>query len=294
MKIGIHLPQWGQDATRDGVLAVAQAAEACGFDSVWVADHVVIPVTSETKYPYMDGGTPFEPNDGFLEAFTTLAIVAGATQRIRVGTSVLVMPMRDPVLTAKVTATLDVLSGGRLVLGIGTGWWREEFEALSATFEGRGSRMDEQIQLMRALWTGRSVEFHGTHYDVRPVFCRPAPTRAGGPPILVGGMSTAAMRRAAHLGDGWHAVGASPERIVAEREKLAKFAEQAGRSIDQIPISVSTGVSQDIKRTVARLQGLAEAGVELAVMAVSSNTTSAIIAEVEQISQQLNLVADSA
>jgi probable F420-dependent oxidoreductase len=292
VKLGIHVPQWGPDATREGVLAVAQAAEAAGFDSVWVADHVVIPVTSGSTYPYHDGGTPFGPEDGFLEAFTTLAMIAGATQRIRLGTSVLVLPMRDPVLTAKVAATLDALSGGRLVLGIGTGWWREEFDAVSATFEGRGARMDEQIELMRALWTGQPVAFHGSHYDLDPVCCRPVPGRAGGPPILVGGMSAVAVRRAARLGDGWHAVGASPEQIVAARQRLVELAEQAGRSAADIPVSVSTGVSRDPERTRARLTALAEAGVELAVLAVGANTTSAIVAEVEHIGKQFDLVAE--
>jgi probable F420-dependent oxidoreductase len=288
MKVGIHVPQWGPDATREGVLAVAQAAEAAGFDSVWVADHVVIPVKSDSTYPYQNGGTPFGPKDGFLEAFTTLAMIAGATQRLRIGTSVLVVPMRDPILTAKVAATLDVLSGGRLVLGIGAGWWREEFDALSAPFDGRGPRMDQQIALMRALWTGDPVGFHG----LDPVCCRPAPMQAGGPPILVGGMSTAAVSRAARIGNGWHAVGASPEQIVATRQRLAEAAEKAGRSPSEIPVSVSTGVSRDPERTRTRLAALAEAGVELAVLAVAANTTSAIVAGVEQIGKQLDLVGE--
>ena len=288
MKVGIHVPQWGPDATREGVLAVAQATEAAGFDSVWVADHVVIPVKSDSTYPYHNGGTPFGPEDGFLEAFTTLAMIAGATQRLRVGTSVLVLPMRDPILTAKIAATLDVRSGGRLVLGIGAGWWREEFDALSAPFDGRGARMDEQIALMRALWTGDPVKFHG----LDPVCCRPAPVQAGGPPILVGGMSTAAVSRAARIGNGWHAVGASPEQIVGTRQRLAEAAKKAGRSPSEIPVSVSTGVSRDPERTRTRLAALAEAGVELAVLAVAANTTSAIVAGVEQIGKQLDLAGE--
>jgi probable F420-dependent oxidoreductase len=287
MKLGIHAPQWGPDATREGVLAVAHAAEEAGLDSLWVADHIAIPVTSVSKYPYQKSGTPFSAEDGFLEAFTTLAVLAGATQRIRLGTSVLVMPMRDPVLTAKIAATLDVLSNGRLVLGIGAGWWREEFDALSATFDGRGARMDEQIRLMRELWTGHSVQFRGTHYDLGPICCRPIPVHRGGPPILVGGMSKAAINRAARIGNGWHAVGASPEQIVTARSRLADVAEQAGRSESEIPVSVSTGVSRDIERTRTRLEDFAEAGVELAVLAVAANTTSAIVAELKKIGAEL-------
>ena len=141
MRIGVHVPQWGQSATRSGVLDVALAAEASGLDSIWVADHLVFPVESKSRYPYRPDGVPFDLADGFLEALTELAVVAGATSRIGLGTSVLVMPMRDPLTTAKVATTIDVLSVGRLQLALGAGWWREEFDALGQACEGRGGRM---------------------------------------------------------------------------------------------------------------------------------------------------------
>ena len=123
MKIGLHVPQWGPDATRSGVLSVARAVEDAGLDSVWVADHVVYPLRSQSRYPYREEGTPFAPEEGFLDAITTLGALAGATKRVLLGTSVLVLPMREPLQVAKALATLDVLSDGRVIAGVGAGWW---------------------------------------------------------------------------------------------------------------------------------------------------------------------------
>jgi probable F420-dependent oxidoreductase len=279
----MHVPQWGPDASRDGVLDVAAAAEKAGLDSIWVADHVVFPAESASRYPYDAGGTPFAAEDGFLEAFITLAVVAGATETLRIGTSVLVLPMRDPVLVAKMAATLDVLSNGRLSLGIGIGWWREEFAALSVSFSNRGARLDEQLQAMRALWSGDPVQFSGAHYQFDEISCSPAPIQPGGPPILIGGKSPAAIRRAARHGNGWHAVGVSPEDILLARRDLAAAAEEAGRDPAEIIVTASTGVSRDLGRTRSRLHALAEAGVELVVLAVASNEAEAICENVEKI-----------
>ena len=285
MRLGVHVPQWGPDATREGVLDVAVAAEKAGLDSIWVADHVVIPTASATQYPYHPDGTPFTAQDGFLEALTTLAVVAGATERLRLGTSVMVLPIRDPVLAAKMAATLDVLSNGRLTLGVGGGWWREEFAALSSSFSNRGARLDEQLQVMRALWSGDPVRFNGTHYQFDEVSCRPAPLQPGGPPILIGGTSPAAIRRAGRLGNGWHAVGASPQEIIAARSDLASAAHEAGRDPAEIIVSASTGVSRDRERTRSRLQALAEAGVETVVLAVAANSSRAICAGIAEIAE---------
>ncbi|MCG3753952.1 TIGR03619 family F420-dependent LLM class oxidoreductase [Amycolatopsis sp. Poz14] len=283
MRIGLHLPQWGADATRAGVLEVARAAEAAGLDSLWAADHIVHPLGSASAYPYRGDGLPFSAEDGFLEAFTTLAAVAGATTRIRLGTSVFVLPMRDPVLTAKVTATLDVLSSGRLELGVGAGWWAEEFAAVSAPFAGRGERLDEQIDIVRLLWSGHPVRHAGAAFAFDEVVCRPAPHQRPGPPILVGGMGDRALRRAIERGDGWHGVGGDPDVLKKGREKLDRLCEEAGRDPRTVRLSTSTGLGEDTERLLRRLESLRGAGVGLAVLNVRQNTVPATLAALDRL-----------
>lgn len=266
MKIGVHLPQWGESATRSGVIDVAQAAEDARLDSVWVADHIVFPVESESRYPYRPDGVPFNVEEGFLEALTQLAVVAGATSRIGLGTSVLVLAMRDPLVTAKVATTIDVLSEGRLQLALGAGWWREEFETLGQRFDKRGARMNEQIDILRAAWTKPTFSHEGESYRFAELSCTPLPVQPGGPPLLIGGMGTAALRRAAERGNGWHAVGADLDTLREARTQLDEFARAADRDPGEIIMSTSAGVSRDAGRAVVRLQDLAEVGLEQVVL----------------------------
>lgn len=266
MRFGVHLPQWGPDATRDGVLAVARAAEAAGLDSVWVADHVVHPHRTESVYPYRGDGVPFAPEEGFLDAFTTLALVAGATEKVRLGTSIFVLPMRGPLEVAGVVATLDVLSAGRVILGVGAGWWKEEFDALGASFAGRGKRMDEQIEIIRALWRDGTLEHHGDHYDFAELTCRPLPVQPGGPPIWIGGMGPTGWRRAARIGDDWHAVGSHPETLAAGYAEVREIAAADGRDPDEIGFSTSVGLPDDNEKAIDRFTRLGKAGVDHAVM----------------------------
>ena len=261
MKIGIHVPQWGGSATRSGVLDVAQAAEELGLDSVWVADHIVFPAKSESKYPYRADGVPFRLEDGFLEALTVLAAVAGGTQRVGLGTSVLVLTMRDPLVTAKVAGTVDLLSEGRLQLALGAGWWREEFDALGQQFDGRGARMDEQIDILRMAWGSTVFGHRGEHYQFEELSCTPMPAQTGGPPLLIGGMGDAALRRAAARGDGWHAVGADLDVLRVGRARLDQLTVESGRSPDDVIMSTSAGVSSDPDRAIERIRGLQEVGV---------------------------------
>jgi probable F420-dependent oxidoreductase len=262
VKIGAHLPQWGPGADAIGVRDVAQAVEASGLDSVWVADHVAIPLQSASRYPYRNDGAPFDPNDGFLDALTTLAVVAGMTRRVQLGTSVMVLPMREPLSTAKAVATLDVLSGGRTLIAIGSGWCKEEFEALGQHFETRGGRMDEQIDILRDAWTAGTVSREGTYFHFPAVACNPLPVQPGGPALLIGGMGPAALRRAATRGNGWHAVGADIEALAAGRRQLAAYARSVGRDPATITTSTSAGLSRDLDRAISRVQALASAGVD--------------------------------
>lgn len=287
MRIGVHVPQWGPTADRAGVLSVALAAESAGLDAIWVADHIVIPTTSASRYPYRQDGVPFGVDDGFLEALTTLSVVAGATERIGLGTSVLVMPMREPVLTGKAVATLDVLSGGRVTLAMGVGWWEEEFEALGARFSARGRRFDEQLEILRALWTDGKVAHSGEFYDFDELACLPLPVQTGGPPIWIGGIGEPAWRRAALFGAGWHAVGADLGTLAAGRIAIDQIALDAGRNPSEIALSTSTGAGRDTGRLLKRLGSLAQAGVDQVVLNLSDTSAEPMCEAVGRIGEML-------
>src|SRR5436190_4831747 len=189
MEFGCHLPVYGPAATRETLLVFPRRMEALGYDSLWASDHVVIPWRITSKYPYnATGDFPLSPDTDFLEPLTALALVAGATERIRLGTSVLVVPHRHPVLAAKMLATLDRLAPGRVILGAGVGWMREEIELLGAPYDRRGAWSDEAIQVMRACWRDERVSFHGRFFDVPEVGFAPKPAR-GTIPIWIGGHS---------------------------------------------------------------------------------------------------------
>jgi probable F420-dependent oxidoreductase len=241
MEIGLHLPHVGPLATREGITAFAQAAEERGFDSLWVSDHVVVPRHLDSNYPYSrDGGFPVPPELPFHEPLATLLFVAGVTQRAKLGTTILVIPMRNPIVTAKQLATLDVLSNGRLILGVGAGWMREEFEMLGVPFERRGARESEYIRLYKALWTEDNPSFKGKFWQIEEVGFSPKPVQKPHPPIWVGGHAPAALRRAGRLGDGWHAVGVAPAALAEGYREVQRHAEQAGRDPASVSLSVRT------------------------------------------------------
>ena len=243
MRYGFYLPTRGPTATRDGILALAREGERLGLHSAMVADHVVFPVESESPYPYtLDGKHP--GSGDALETFAILGVVAGATDRLRLVTSVLVLPYRNPVLTAKMVASLDILSGGRVTLGVGVGWLKEEFEALaSPDFARRGAVTDEWLAIFRQLWTTSPASFDGRFYRYRDIRCEPFPLQKPHPPIWVGGHSPAALRRTARHGDGWHPVGAiaasplPPAEMRAHLETLKRLTAAEGRDFAALTIS---------------------------------------------------------
>ena len=197
MHFGFSLPGRGPLARPDVLVKLAQRADALRYASVFVTDHVVIPSTYSSTYPYSPTGrTAGDWSQGYLEPLALMSFLAGATARVRLGTSVLVIPYRNPVVTAKMLATLDVMSRGRVILGAGVGWLREEFEALHApSFDGRGRVTDEYLRLMRECWTREPVQFDGTYYRMAPVSALPKPVQKGGIPIWTGGHTDAALRR---------------------------------------------------------------------------------------------------
>ncbi|MBM3650567.1 MAG: LLM class F420-dependent oxidoreductase [Alphaproteobacteria bacterium] len=243
MRYGFYLPTRGPTATRDGILKLAREGERLGLHSAMIADHVVFPVESRSAYPYTVDGKHPGTGDA-LETFSILGVVAGATERLRLVTSVLVLPYRNPVLTAKMVASLDVLSGGRITLGVGVGWLKEEFAALdSPDFDKRGAVTDEWLAIFKQLWTISPASFSGAHYRYADIRCEPFPLQKPHPPIWVGGHSRAALRRTARHGDGWHPVGAiaasplPPEEMRSLLDSLKQMTAAEGRDFAKLTIS---------------------------------------------------------
>lgn len=243
-RLGFQVLNAGPLATPDRALEVARRAEALGYDSIVVTDHIVIPRTTRSRYPYNETGRLFVPPDAdYLEPLALLSFLAGATQRIRFAPSVLVLPYRNPVLTAKMLATLDVLSGGRLFVGVGAGWLEEEFVAMHAPpFELRGAVTDEWIELFIKLWTEDNPRFDGRFYRVGDVGFFPKPVQKPHPPIQVGGNSRPSIRRAARYGQSWHALGVPVEELPPLLDYLREQLHANDRPAQACGLSVRYGL----------------------------------------------------
>jgi len=205
MKIGVQIPNTSDKPLQIGLTKMGQLAEDAGADSLWVNDHLLMVEGGRSPYPFTPDGTiPWPIDLPWYECLTAASFLAATTSKCRIGTSVLILPQRNVLELAKTTATLDALSGGRLVFGVGAGWFAEEMEALGYRFQRRGQRTDEMIEVLRRCWTGRPHPFEGEEIAVpEKLVFEPRPSQPSGPPILVGGMSRAALRRAALRGDGW-------------------------------------------------------------------------------------------
>lgn len=246
MRYGVALPNYGALAGAGTLVRLARRAEALGVDSLWVSDHLLAPTAVRSIYPY-DRRPDARPGDmgvieHFYEPLTTLAYLAGATDRIRLGVSAYVVPYRNPVLTAKQVASLDALSGGRLVLAVGVGWLKEEFDALGVPFAERGRRTDEYLAICRALWTEEVASYDGRLARLPPVRSGPKPAQRPHPPLWVAGNSAAARARAVRLGQGWHAIDLSPAELAPLVVDLRRRLEAAGRVPAEITISLRKGI----------------------------------------------------
>ena len=235
MKIGI--PLFRIRPAR--MAAVAKHAEDLGFESVWVPEHLVLPTRFESTYPYSeDGSPPIEPGTAHLDPLITLTHIAAATSRIRLGTNIFILPLRHPLVSARMLMSLDVFSGGRLSLGIGVGWLEEEFRAVDVDFRTRGTRTRECVMALKALWTQAEPEFHGRFFDFGPLKFEPKPIQKPHPPILFGGESEAAFRRAAALGDGWYGVAHDAKSATRCVETLRALRAEAGRGDEAFEVTV--------------------------------------------------------
>lgn len=245
VRFGFSLQGRGVLAGREAITTLAKRAEALGYDSVWVTDRMLIPVQSRSAYPYSPTGAfPLGPDEPWLEPLTAVTYLASITERINVGTSVLVIPYRNPIFTAKALATADYLSGGRVILGAGIGWWREEFAALGVPFEDRAARTVEYLRIMKEIWTKPRVAFEGRFARIAEAGgVRPHPARQPHIPIWIGGHSAAALRRVVEVGDGWHPLGLRPPvslhppEMAARVRRLHDMAAAAGRDPATITIS---------------------------------------------------------
>jgi len=218
MKLGICLPHYGRPIDTGRLLEVVDHVEEAGLDSIWVTDHVIVPRDASLIY-----------RDDMLDPLAVLPWLAGVTRRVLLGTSVVVLPYRSPIPVAKLLASVDVLSGGRLVFGAAVGWLEGEFDALSVPVKERGSRTDEALELIRALWTQEYPEVTTARHQVHGVKASPMPLQRPHPPILVGGSTEAAFRRVARLGDGWHASSCNPQTFRAGASTVTTRWKEAGR-----------------------------------------------------------------
>jgi probable F420-dependent oxidoreductase len=288
MKFGIALPNYGRSTTYEAVRRTAIAADQLGYASVWTTDHLLVP--KENIDPY---GTMYE-------SLVTLALIAENT-RVQLGTSVLVLPMRNPVLMAKQIVTIDAATQGRMIVGVAVGWNEQEFKHLNADFKTRGKRLDEDIQLMRAVWSNDQVTFHGKYSEIELGISLPRPAK-GNIPIWIGGNGEPSLRRAARLGDGWQATGASPEQIAEGVKRIRELAPSKAFTVSvRVSVDFNPATSPTFKylgntryrlagstdAIRARLREYEQAGLEHAVLVFPADDVSTGIGQMERFARDL-------
>ncbi|MDH5672440.1 MAG: LLM class F420-dependent oxidoreductase [Myxococcales bacterium] len=257
MKFGIMFANAGPFGEPELLAHLAQTAEAVGVESIFTVEHVAVPVGYESQYPYSKSGKmPGPESSPIPDPLLPLAFVASITKSLRLGTGILILPQRHPIYVAKEIATLDVLSGGRVLFGIGSGWLQEEFEALGVPFNQRGRRTDEAIEAIRSLWAPEPKAFEGKYYAWNAVHSNPKPVQQPGVPILIGGHSEAAARRAARLGDGFFPARGDDETLLPLLAEMRAECERVGR--DPSEIEITTGVGQP---TIDKVRHAEELGI---------------------------------
>ena len=266
------------------VAALAQRAERVGFESFWLPEHPVIPVNTDSRY----GGTP----DGSIPAFMNdlgdpligLAMASVSTHKIKLGTAVSLVPEHNPLLQAKQIATLDLLSGGRFIFGIGAGWLKEETEIMGGDFEHRWSQTREAVSAMKELWTKDEAEFHGRFYDFPPVRCSPKPVQKPHPPVLLGGFAPNVFKRIAAWGDGWMPIRVTPEQVKMGRATLDELANAAGRDPKSLSVTVA-GAPAD-RDSISRLE---EAGADRVIVAMPREAGADALSAIDQLAEKVFL-----
>lgn len=245
MRVGIDVNITGALAQPENVLQLGRLLEDLGYDCIWVSDHIVRPINVASRYPYNETGVfAVKPDHNILEPITSLAVLAGITTRPRLGIAVMVVPYRNPVVFTKALTTIDVFSGGRVTVGVGAGWMEEEFQALaSPPFAQRGKVTDEYIQLYKALCTQERVAFHGQYYQLPEIAFQPKPVQQPHPPVLVGGTTGPALRRAARLGDGWFSVNQDPPTLQRYWRQVLEMCAEEGRDPSGMQLALKATLS---------------------------------------------------
>ncbi|MET0728212.1 MAG: LLM class F420-dependent oxidoreductase [Acidimicrobiales bacterium] len=269
MKFGVIFANVGPMAYAEGAVAIGQAAEASGFESLWTVEHTVVPAGYASAYPYSPSGRMAGPEDSDIpDPLIWLSYVAASTSTIRLGTGILILPLRNPIVLAKEVATLDRLSGGRVELGVGVGWLEEEFDALGVPFTDRGQRTDDYIAALRALWTQDEATHDGRYVRFTDVISRPQPTQAS-VPIVVGGHSRAAARRAGRLGDGFIPGRGDHAELAELISVLRTTAVEHGRDPDVIEIT-ARGDGVGGRKALDEVKALTDLGVSRVIVAPPS------------------------
>jgi len=238
MKFGIVPINLRSFTVPEVLIPFVQRAEALGYESVWTAEHVVIPKTYTSVYPYNPSGkVPFAADAAILDPLVALTFIAATTTRLRLGTGVNILPQMNPLYLAKWASSLDHLSRGRLMLGVGIGWLKEEFAAIGVPFAHRGRRADDYLQALKAVWTGEEVNYQGEFVHWQGFMMRPRPVQPGGVPLIIGGVSPAAIRRVVQFGDGWYVIGKDLDEYRAHMSALADECIRQGRNPRELEIT---------------------------------------------------------
>ncbi len=261
VQFGLHALGIGSGADPAVIEAVGRAADRCGFATLWAGEHVVLVDRPDSVYPYSDDGRIAVPSDAdWLDPLAVLAFLAATTRRIRLATGVLLLPEHNPLLVAKQAASLDVLSRGRFVLGVGIGWSAEEFAALGVPFAGRGARTREYVEAMRSLWRDDPSSYSGEHVRFERVRCFPKPVGRS-IPVVLGGNGERALERVGRYGDGWYGFNVTLDEVPARLEVIRAAAERHGRNADSLRAAVSL-----TDATASDLPRLAQLGVDEVVL----------------------------
>jgi probable F420-dependent oxidoreductase len=272
MHIGLRLPSNGPNASAEHIIGIGQLAEKLGFDSLWCNDHIITPPGAPTTEPY----------GRLYEALVTLAALSTVTERVRLATGVMVLPLREPVLVAKQAAVIDAYSNGRMILGVGVGWEPGEYRFLNVDFSQRGARCDEWLRIIRAVWMGKGINVSTETYDITDGVSEPRPVQRSGPPILIGGDSAAALRRAAQLGDGWIPGSYMSLETIAEGVKKIEAQAPAGHKGLVYAFRRPTGRFAEtgiVDQMIGELSTLQESGVQGCVLTLPEAYTPEVVIE---------------
>lgn len=284
MNFGITLPNFGKYADRNEIIKIALTAEELGFDSIWVSDHIIIPESHEGF------------GDIFYEPLVTLSFLASITKDIKLGSSVIILPYRNPVVLAKMISTLDQLSGGRVILGVGAGWLEREFQALGVPFSNRGKMTGEFISILKTLWTQENPSFKGKYFNFSDIKFLPKPVQKPHPPIWVGGGSDKAIKRAVDYGDGWHPVGLTPQKLGEKLKNIHAADVKDGFTISlrrNLEINKDKSISPDdtlrgsTEKIVKGIKDYKQLGVNHLILHMLSGTPEGVLNTMRQFSTEI-------